>query len=34
MKLELALYQAVMSINVTDEKSTAVIQALENNLLT
>ncbi|WP_155951408.1 hypothetical protein [Pseudomonas sp. LAIL14HWK12:I7] len=34
MKLELALYQALISINVTDDKATAVIQALENDLLT
>jgi len=34
MTLELALYQALISINVTDDNATAVIQALENDLLT
>jgi hypothetical protein len=33
MKIELALYQALIAINVPEEKATAVVQALETDLL-
>ena len=32
MKSELALYQALISINVTEQKANAVIEALEANM--
>lgn len=34
MKTELALYQALISINVTEQKANAVIDALETDMLT
>ena len=34
MKTELALYQALIAINVTESKATAVIEALEADLTT
>ncbi|NWN48973.1 hypothetical protein HT121_15815 [Pseudomonas sp. MAFF 301514] len=33
MKTELALYQALISINVPEQKATAVIEALETDML-
>lgn len=34
MKTELALYQALISINVSEQKANAVIDALETDMLT
>ncbi|SMF20107.1 MULTISPECIES: hypothetical protein [unclassified Pseudomonas] len=34
MKTELALYQALISINVPEQKANAVIEALETDMLT
>lgn len=34
MKTELALYQALISINVSEQKANAVIEALETDMLT